>query len=570
MRWSEYFLPTLKEDPQDAEAASHKLMVRSGMIRRLTAGSYTYLPLGFKVLKKVERILREEMDSEGAQELLMPALQPAGVWKRTNRYEEMGQVMISFSNRHGREMVLGPTHEEIITGIVASELRSYKELPYILYQIQHKFRDEVRARFGVVRSCEFLMKDAYSFDVDASGLEVSYEKMYEAYCRIFSRCGLRYVPVKADPGLMGGEVSHEFMVPSPIGEDKIAKCTVCSWAASSEVAECASTYKSVEEKQKELVEEETPGKKSVHEVAEFLSTSEEKIIKTLFYDIDGEKAAILLRGDHEANEVKIKRRLQADKLRLAKEDEILRIGGGDVGFSGPVGLDGIRIYADFSVRKLKNAVTGANKKDRHLKNVNFPRDFKVDKWLDLRNITVGDVCPDCSSEISLTDCIEIGHTFKLGTKYSKALEAKFLSEDGKEKTAIMGCYGIGVNRIIAALIENSHDADGIIWPLSVAPFEVVVMPLKTDDEDIVSSAEDLYEKLSEDSVDVLIDDRSVSAGIKFKDADLVGFPVQVVIGRRALSQGNVEIKVRKSGEKKLVKKDKAIDEIGKILNELKK
>lgn len=568
MFWSKYFLPTLKEDPQEAEAASHKLMMRSGMIRRLTAGAYSYLPLGLRTLKKVKRIIREEMDAESAQELLLPALHPAEIWEKTGRYEQMGEVLISFKNRHERNMVLGPTHEEIITDLVASELRSYKELPYTLYQIQTKFRDEVRARFGVVRSCEFIMKDAYSFDKDQEGLKASYEKMYGAYCRIFSRCGLDCIPVMADSGVMGGNVSHEFMVPSEIGEDKIAKCNACSWAASNEIAECAAGGVSIERDIEKLEEKITPNVKSVEEVSSFLSVTPRELIKTLIFIADGKNVAILIRGDHEANEVKIKRQLGAEELFLADDAAVKRITGGEVGFSGPVGLKNVNIYADHSVKGINNAVTGANKKDAHLVNVNAGRDYKVDKWIDAREITSEDACPECGSAITVTNCIEIGHTFNLGKKYSEILGAKYLDESGKENFVEMGCYGIGVNRILAAVLETSHDKDGIIWPLEIAPFQVVVLPLKTGDKDLLSNANRIYEALEERGIEVMLDDRDNSPGVKFKDADLVGFPVQVIVGKKTLAQGKLEVKIRQSGEKRLFDISTAHEKIVDLLSEI--
>ncbi len=558
-------MPTLKEDPQEAEAISHKLMVRAGLIRRLSAGAYTYLPMGYKALRKAENIVREEMDRAGAIELLMPALQPVELWKKTGRYEDIGEVMMKIRDRHGREIALGPTHEEVITDLVAREVRSYKDLPLTLYQIQTKFRDEVRARFGVVRSCEFIMKDAYSFDKDVGSMEESYKKMYDAYCRIFDRCGLRYIAVEADPGLMGGTVSHEFMVPSEIGEDRIVTCAACGYAASTEVAAVkAGKMKTAADKGKPHPEEvSTPGVTTVEDVSSFLKVKPSDLIKTLIYLADGKPVAVLVRGDHEANETKIKNSLKARILELADERKVEEVTGGAMGFSGPVGLS-VRIIADNSVRGMVNAVTGANKKDNHLKNVAPEKDFKVDEWIDARVIVEGDPCPKCGGKIEMKYAIEIGHTFKLGTKYSKALNATFLDEDGKEKPAIMGCYGIGVNRILASLIENSHDKDGIIWPVSLCPLEVSVVPVGNEKE-IRDESEKIYEGLLDAGIETVIDDREKSPGVKFKDSDLVGFPFQVVIGKKGLAQGKVEVKDRATGEKELVDKSRAVEYLRKAL-----
>jgi len=565
MRWSKYFIPTLKENPQEAEAASHKLMVRAGLIRRLSAGAYTYLPLGFKVLKKAENIVREEMTKAGAIEILMPALHPVELWKKTGRYDVIGEVMIKFKDRHGKEVALGPTHEEIVTDLVAGEIRSYKELPVTLYQIQNKFRDEARPRFGVVRSCEFIMKDAYSFDCDVEGLERSYKKMYDAYCRIFSRCALPYIPVEADPGLMGGAVSHEFMVPCSIGEDRIVVCSSCKYAASTEVAAVNSPDGKVAGTVLDKKEIETPGKSSVHDVCSFLDVPPEKIIKTLIYKADGKCVAILVRGDHEANEAKIKSKLKAKTLELASEKEIREATGADMGFSGPCGLK-MPVYADYAVLRIVNAVTGANVRDRHFVNVNYDKDYKVVSWMDIRTITVDDPCPKCGAKIDIKTAIEVGHTFKLGTKYSDSLSAVYLGEDGKEKVMVMGCYGIGVNRILASLIEVSYDANGIIWPLNLAPFEVVVIPVNKDDKDVQGEAERIYSELQSIGLDAIIDDRDYkSPGVKFKDADLIGFPYQIVVGKKNLDNGNVEIKIRRDAQTLVVSKNDVCEKIRNII-----
>ena len=566
MLWSRSFIPTLKEDPQEAEAISHKLMVRAGLIRRLTAGAYTYLPMGFRSLKKAQDIVREEMDRAGASELLMPAIQPVELWKKTGRYDDIGDVMIRYRDRHGKEVALGPTHEEIITDLVSGEVRSYKDLPLTLYQIQTKFRDEVRARFGIVRSCEFIMKDAYSFDVDAASMEKSYRKMYDAYCRIFERCGLDYIPVEADPGMMGGSVSHEFMVPCAIGEDRIVICSSCGYAASTEVAPAGEASSGNNPGEKPLAPEEvdTPGASTVEDVSAFLKIRPERLIKTLIYIADGEPVAVLIRGDHEANEPKLKKALKARTLELADQKKVEQVTGGAMGFSGPLGLS-VDIMADHSVRNMVNAVTGANAAGRHLRNVTPEKDFKVKEWADLRVVTEDDKCPRCGAGITMKYAIEIGHTFKLGTKYSEVLGAKFLDENGREKPAIMGCYGIGVNRILASLIENSHDKDGIIWPAALSPCEAVVIPVGKEDPVLEEEALKVYNGLKEAGIDVILDDREKTAGVKFKDADLIGFPVQIVVGKKGLEQGKVEIKARATGEKTLVDKDKYLQHVKGVL-----
>jgi len=556
MKWSKTFIPTLKEDPQEAEVASHKLMLRAGLIRRLSSGTYTYLPMGYKALSKAKKIIREEMISAGASEILMPALQPPELWKKTGRYDEMGEVMMKCGTRRGKEVVLGPTHEEVVTSLVANEVRSYKDLPLILYQIQTKFRDEVRPRFGVIRSSEFIMKDAYSFDSSAPAMEKSYKAMYEAYCRIFERVGLDFIPVQADPGLMGGGLSHEFMVPSEIGEDKIVVCS-CGYAASTEVAAVSAKGEitSSDKKPEKMKSVSTPQKSSAREVSDALQVSISEIVKTLIYETDSSFIAVLVRGDHEVNESKVKRHLNTKIFKLADENKVKEITGAQSGFSGPCGLS-VKILADNSVQEMVNMVVGANEKDKHLVNVNLKRDFKVDVWLDARVISEGDACPKCGGNIEFKHAIELGHTFKLGTKYSSVLNATFLDKEGKDRPVIMGCYGIGVNRILAALVENRHDAGGIKWPMSVNPAEVVIIPVKKEDKTLCSEAERVYDELIKAGIDAILDDREKSAGIKFKDADLIGFPIQIIIGNKSLDQGKIEVTERATGTKKLVDKKK--------------
>ena len=548
MRWTNALIPTLKEDPQDAEVISHKLMIRAALVRKLFSGAYSYLPLGLKVLQKVSNIIREEMNSKGAQEVLLPAMHPPELWKKTGRYELLGQVLIKFKDRHNKELVLGPTHEEIITDLVANNIKSYKDLPLILYQIQTKFRDEPRPRFGVMRTSEFIMKDAYSFDRDIESMEASYKKMYDAYCRIFERCGLPYIPVEADPGMMGGNISHEFMVPSEAGEDVIAVCRKCKYAASVQVAACKDMSKCQGVKVSKnlpIAQVETPDIKTIEKVSEFLKVEPSKLVKTLLYKADDKVVALLLRGDFEANETKLKNYLKCSLLELADEKLVESITGAPAGFSGPVSLKNIRIVADNSVKNMVNFVTGANKKDAHLINVNIGRDFETKEFADLRIITKDDLCPSCGKDIDIKRAIEVGHTFKLGTKYSETLGARILEQDGKTVPVIMGCYGIGVTRIIPALIETSNDKDGIIWPILIAPYQIMIVALNIASKKVKDVSEEVYEDLTKAGYEALFDDRDISAGIKFKDADLIGIPIQIIVGEKNAKKDVVEIKNRR-------------------------
>ncbi len=572
MRWSEALIPTLKEDPQDAEVTSHKLMVRGGFIRKLISGVYSYLPLGFRVLERIERIIRQELNAKGAQEVLLPAIQPPELWNKTGRKEILGPVMIRFKDRHGKELVLGPTHEEVVTDLVANNVSSYKSLPIILYQIQTKFRDEPRPRFGVMRTSEFIMKDAYSFDRDAEGMEASYKKMYDAYCRIFERCGLPYIPVEADSGMMGGNVSHEFMVPSEAGEDRIVVCKSCKYAASVQVARCDPGSRirgpgnKKNEKKMPIAEVETPGITTIEKVSELLKVDATRLVKTMIYKCDGKVVALLLRGDHEANETKLKNHLKCAALGLADENTIIEVTGAPVGFSGPVNIRNARLVADNSLKGMVNFVTGANKKDAHLINVNIDRDFEVKEFDDLRMITGKDSCPACGKDVEVRQAIEIGHTFKLGTKYSEALGAKYLDKDGKENVIVMGCYGIGVNRIMASLIETSNDKDGIIWPLSIAPYQVLILALNMDSKKVKEASDAAYQTMTDAGYDVLYDDRNESAGVKFKDADLIGVPVKIVIGERNAKKGIVEVKLRKTAAVQEVKAEELVSHIKAMVN----
>lgn len=568
MRYSKFFLPTLKEDPADAEVISHKLMVRAGMIRKLAAGIYNYLPLGLRSIRKVENIVREEMNRAGAIELLMPSVLPAELWKESGRWDKYGKELLRFKDRAEREFCLGPTHEEIITDIVRREIRSYKQLPVNLYQIQTKFRDEIRPRFGVMRAREFIMKDAYSFDADDEGADKSYWTMYEAYNRIFERCGLEFRAVLADTGNIGGSFSHEFMVLAPTGEDVIMSCTRCDYAANLELAEIGEGEKQTKRETDEnsMREVHTPNLKTVEGVAAFLDVKPGDLIKTMIAEADGQPVAALIRGNHELSLTKLRKAIGADTVELASERTIEEVTKGPLGFSGPVGIR-TKIIADWSIKNVENAVTGANKRDYHLVNVNLGRDFQVDQFADIRVASDGDRCPKCEEGVLRSSRgIEVGHVFKLGTKYSESMNATFIDANGKEKLFIMGCYGIGIGRTVAAAIEQNCDNNGIVFPIALAPFLVAVLPLNMKEERVKSVAEDIYKKLINLGVDAIIDDREESAGFKFKDADLIGIPVQVTVGPRTLKEDSVEIKLRKGGISKKVKIEEAEKEVEKILN----
>lgn len=550
MRYSKYFIPTHKEAPSDAEVISHQLMIRAGMIRKLTSGVYTYLPLCLRSIRKVENIIREEMNRAGAIEILMPAVQPAELWQESGRWEHYGRELLRFKDRHDREACFGPTHEEVITDLVRKEIHSYKQMPINLYQIQTKFRDEIRPRFGIMRGREFIMKDAYSFDVDEEGANLSYEAMYEAYTRIFERCGLKFRAVEADTGTIGGSYSHEFMVLAETGEDQVINCTGCDYAANLERAEVKPSQTLPEPEVKDLnpiMEVDTPGIKTVEDVTAFLSVSPSQLIKSLIFVVDGEEIAVLIRGDHELNEAKLKSLLGAQTVELASERVVEKITAAPIGFAGPVGLN-VKIVADHALKGMRDFVTGGNRKDLHLRNVNMKRDFEVGLFGDLRIITSQDSCPRCGKKIEFGRGIEVGHIFKLGTKYSQALKAVFLNRQGKEAPIIMGCYGIGVGRTVAAAIEQNHDKDGIIFPIPIAPFEVIILPLQMHDTGVVETAEKIYTELLDIKVDTLLDDRDERAGVKFNDADLLGIPIRVTVGVKGIKGGQVEIKLRSETE----------------------
>ena len=558
MRYSEMFLPTGREIPSDAEIVSHRLMIRAGMIRKLTSGIYSYLPLGFRVIKKVEQIVREEMNRAGAQEVFLPAVQPAELWQESGRWQQYGKELLRFRDRQDRECCLGPTHEEVITDLVRNDVKTYRQLPRNLYQIQTKFRDEVRPRFGIMRCKEFSMKDAYSFDVDEKGAEISYEKMFEAYSRIFSRCGLEFRPVEADTGNIGGSFSHEFMVMADTGEDALVFCSSCDYAANVEKAEVSMPEKkAVDESAFSPLEEiHTPDVRTIEEVCAFLDVTPQDVVKTLIFLVDDSPVAVLVRGDEEINEAKLRSYLGCDSLELATDDIIYEVTDSPRGFAGPINIKS-RIVADYSFVNMTNCVVGANKEDYHIKNANIGRDFKVTEFADLRLIKETDSCPRCESPLRFARGIEVGHVFKLGTKYSKAMKATYLDKDGKEKYMVMGCYGIGIGRTAAASIEQNYDDNGIIWPVSIAPFQVMITPVNIKDEALLTTAEKLYQGLMDKGIEVILDDRDERAGVKFNDADLIGIPLRITVGPKRLAEGKVEVKIRKSGEVEVLSVDEA-------------
>ncbi|QSV44877.1 proline--tRNA ligase [Geobacter benzoatilyticus] len=566
MRYSQYFVPTVKETPSDAEVISHQLMLRAGMIRKLAAGIYNYLPLGLRSIRKVEQIVREEMNRAGAIELLMPGVQPAELWQESKRWEQYGKELLRFTDRKDAEFCLGPTHEEVITDLVRREVKSYRQMPLNLYQVQSKFRDEIRPRFGLMRGREFIMKDAYSFDVNSEAADSSYEKMYQAYRRIFQRCGLRFRAVEADTGSIGGSSSHEFMVLADSGEDAIVSCTACEYAANVEKAE-SRPFPAQHAEPRDLEKVETPRKRSVEEVTGFLGIPASGLVKTLLYVADGQPVAALVRGDHDLNEIKLKNLLGCEELEMAGEDVVERVTGAPVGFAGPVGLK-IRIVADLLVEGMKNFVTGGNASDLHFKNVNIGRDFTPALVADIRNVVHGDPCPRCEAgHLEMWRGIEVGHVFKLGTKYSEALRATYLDADGKEQVIFMGCYGIGISRTVAACIEQNHDADGIIFPIPLAPFHCIISAVSMKDAQVVAACEDMYRALTDAGVEVIFDDRDERPGSKFKDADLIGIPLRIVVGSKNLADGKVELKVRKSGEVSLLPLPEAVETVKTLVAE---
>jgi prolyl-tRNA synthetase len=552
MRLSRYYIPTLKEDPADAEVVSHKLLMRAGMIRKLTSGIYNYLPLGLRAVNKVAKIVREEMDRAGALEVLLPTVQPADLWKETGRWEYYGKELLRFKDRHDRDYCLGPTHEEVITDLVRGEIKSYKQLPVNLYQVQTKFRDEIRPRFGLMRGREFVMKDAYSFDKDEAGAEQSYWDMFNAYKAAFSRLGLRFKPVQADSGAIGGDFSHEFMVLAETGEDTIASCRSCEFAANLEKAKvnapgCPPADESAVPPLEEVA---TPGAHTVDEVCAFLGISPDKLIKTMLFVVDGHPVAGLVRGDRELNDVKLRNLVGGNEIELADEALVRELTNAPVGFAGPSGLDkDVPAYADHELLAATDWVAGANKGDTHVRHLALGRDCDIVRFADLRVIDPSDPCPECAGAIEFTKGIEVGHVFKLGLKYSEKMDATFLDENGKSQYMIMGCYGIGVSRIVASAIEQNNDENGCCFPPSIAPFEVCLISLGGKDQDVADKAEELYAELQKMGVDVAFDDRKERPGVKFAEADLIGYPMQLVLGGKGLKNGIIEAKDRKTGEK---------------------
>ena len=571
MRLSRYFLRTYKEAPKDAQTPSHILMHRAGMIQKLTSGIYNYLPLAQKTLKKIEAIIREELDKRDCQEVLMPAVQPSELWEESGRWNYYGPELLRFKDRKNADYCLGPTHEEVITDMVRRNVKSYKQLPVNLYQIQTKFRDEIRPRFGLMRGREFIMKDAYSFDVDDDESKKSYKLMYEAYTDIFNRCGLKFKAVDAATGAIGGDMSHEFQVLAETGEDEILSCSKCKYAANVEKAVTLRDIKKPENAGKcENKEVHTPNAKTIDEITEFLKKPADHMIKTLIYLVDDVPAAVLVRGDHEANEAKVQSTLGASAVFPADAETVKRVTGAEVGFAGPINLkEDIKILVDEQLYAYTDMVCGANKTDYHLKGVDPERDIKAFKKGDFTFAHPGDRCPHCDGTLESYRGIEVGQVFFLGDKYSKAMNCNYLDQNGKDKPIVMGCYGIGVSRTMAAAIEQNHDEYGIIWPAAIAPFEAVVVPLQSNKEEVMGLAEKFYDELSSAGIDTAFDDRPERAGFKMNDADLIGYPVQLILGAKMIEQGLVELKERATGEKREVKIENAVSEVKATIDRLK-
>lgn len=566
------YAPTLREVPSDADVVSQQLMLRAGFMRKTANGLYSFLPLGWRSIKKIEAIVREEMDRASAQEIMMPILQPAEIWKESGRWNAYGAEMMRINDRHDNEFCLGPTHEEMITTLVKNEINSYRQLPVNLYQIQSKFRDERRPRYGLMRSREFIMKDAYSFDVDEAGLDESYKSMYDAYTRIFTRCGLTFRPVEADSGAIGGSGTHEFMAIAEAGEADIVYCTKCDYAANIEIGK-PGIMKQDEEVLHELSVVDTPNASSIEAVADMLNLPLHKTIKVVVFSIDGKVVLAIVRGDHEVNEVAVQHAvLGAVEPEMATPEELEKVGL-IAGFISPIGLkqtEEFAIVVDESVMETYNVCGGANKKDAHYVNINPKRDFNVEDIIvaPIRLITKDDVCPKCGGALEHAKGIEVGQVFKLGTKYSEALQATFLDQNGRPNPMIMGCYGIGVSRTLAAAIEQYHDENGIIWPRSIAPFEAVIVPINAKDEALMSTSQTIYTALQNAGVDVLLDDRKDRAGVKFKDADLIGYPLRITVSKNTLENNEVEIQIRKSGEALPCAIDSVSDKVTELLQNL--
>lgn len=566
MRWSRYYLYTTRELPADAEVPSHRLMVRTGMIKKVAAGIYTYQPFGWRSMMKLMTIIRRELDKSGAIELQMPAVQPAELWVESGRWKKYGKELLRLKDRHEREFAIGPTHEEVITDLVRRELKSYRQLPVNLYQIQTKFRDEIRPRFGLMRGREFMMKDAYTFHASRESLDESYEDMNRAYCRIFEACHLDYAVVEADSGTIGGSQSHEFMVLAETGESEVVRCAADGYTANIEKASAAPLPAPPAEEPAPLTEVATPGLTSVPEVAAFLGVPLARVVKTLVYESDKGAVAVAIRGDREVNEVKLGNLLDAEFLVLAGEEIVIKATGSPVGFAGPVGLPaGTRLLADQSVRSLTNFVCGANQADAHFTGANWGRDANPAEWVDVLKVAEGDMSPLGGGPLSITRGIEVGHIFKLGTKYSETMGANFTDENGVDRPILMGCYGVGIGRTVAAAIEQNHDADGIIWPRPLAPFEALLIALNTNDPAVTAAAEALYAELQGRGIEVLYDDRDERPGVKFKDADLIGIPVRAVVGAKSLAEGKIEVSLRRDREKLAVSPAEAAAKVEELL-----
>jgi len=567
MKQSMTLIPTLREVPADAEIKSHQLLLRAGFMRQNASGVYSYLPLASRVLHKVEQIVREEMDATGAVELLMPALQQAELWQESGRWFTYGPELMRLHDRNNREFALGATHEEVITSLVRDEVKSYKRLPLSLYQIQTKFRDEKRPRFGLLRGREFIMKDGYSFHSSQESLDETYDKIFQAYSNIFTRCGLNFRAVIADSGAMGGKDTHEFMVLSDVGEDTIAYSDTSSYAANIEMAPVMTQYEKSNEDVKELEKVLTENKKTIAEVSSFLQVKEQQCIKSLLFKVDEQYVLVLVRGDHEVNDIKVKNLFQAGTVELAEAEETKNVLGCSIGSLGPVGVSNIEVIADHAVKAIVNGVCGANEENYHYMNVNPERDFNVSRYEDLRFIQEGDPSPDGQGNILFAKGIEVGHVFKLGTRYSEAMNAAYLDENGKSKPFIMGCYGIGVSRTMAAIAEQFNDEKGLIWPVNVAPFDVHLIAVNMKDEAQVELSKKLYGQLKQNRLDVLYDDRGERAGVKFADSDLIGLPVRVTVGKKA-NEGIVEVKVRHSGEMMEIHYEELVNTINELITTL--
>ncbi len=561
MKASQLFFPTLREVPSEAEIVSHQLLLRAGFMRKTGAGIYTYLPMALRVLKKIENIVREEMDKADGQEILMPIIQPQELWEKSGRWSVYGDEMFRLTDRHNRGFALGPTHEEIITTLVNAEVQSYRDLPLMLYQIQNKYRDEIRPRFGLMRGREFIMKDLYSFDVDYEGLDISYRKMYLAYKAIFERLGLAFRVVEADSGAIGGNESHEFMVLAESGESVIVYCDSCEYAANVEKAECKAAAKTGDKSnQLELDKIHTPGQRTIEDLVQFTGKDSTQQVKTLMYMADQELIALLLRGDRELNEIKLKNALQCQDIFMADEGTVREQCAAGFGSLGPVGLK-IKIYADLEIEAMQNFTCGANQDDYHYINVNPGRDFLPESYIDIRSAVEGDICPACGGTLQAIRGIEVGHIFKLGTKYSDAMEASYRDQNGQDQAIVMGCYGIGVSRTMAAAVEQKNDDFGIVWPMAIAPYQVIIVPVNAKKEEQMEVANRLYAEFQAEGIEVILDDRDERAGVKFKDADLIGIPLRITIGPKSLQENQVEVKKRWEEEIILVDMDKVVQTV---------